>query len=280
MTNTHNESNPNLERENVLTTRMLLDGDFDLADLDRLLQVKIPDIKLSTFLKKRLEECELNADDLAEEARIGRSTVYSTLNGNMKPTQDALLRMAFVLQLTPEETQYMLKLGRRATLSSTTEPRDRVIIVGLNCSLTLAEMDNILMERNFDPLTPVEKTLSSCLEPFMKEMSFVQLLKKSYLYTRDMLTMLQKVSHGDTLRGLDEIADALEQHDLLRIGFVLGMNANQVQRLLRTCGRGYLHSAEKPRDKMIHDGLNQSLSLEEMNALLKENGMTPLIPED
>ena len=63
--------------------------------------------------------------------------------------------------------------------------------------------------------------------------------------------------------------------DLLAIGFVLGVNKVEMQRLLRIAHRAFLNTTQL-RDACILRGLDGGLSLEELNGLLAQEGHAPL----
>ena len=208
-------------------------------------------------------------------ANIGRSTVYKILNGKQLPEQDMLLRMAFVLELSARETQHLLKAGHRAQLTSS-RPRDIVIIAALQNHLSLDEVDELLMERDLTPLTPIEKKLSEFLTPFMKNVSFDQLLRRAHLNTPSFLKLLRHAGPKTGLDALDAVSADLEQDDLIKIAFALHLKSSEVQRMLRICHRAFLNTTDA-RDYFILDGLSSGVTLEEMDAVLKFHHIDPLI---
>lgn len=66
---------------------------------------------------------------------------------------------------------------------------------------------------------------------------------------------------------------------LLSIAFVLHMNIVETQQLLKS-GRRALLTGSDPRDVMIIYGLTNHISLTEMNAILKQRGLEPLLKEN
>ena len=266
------------ERENMSRTRMMLEGKIDLEDLDRYLKDAKPAPKLSNYLITLLAERDMSNEELGVAANIGRSTIYKIIGGKQLPEQDMLLRIAFALELPATEAQQLLKTGRRAQLTAS-RPRDVVIICALNNGLMLEEVDEILMERGFDPLVPEEKKISEFLKPLMADMTFDQLLDKTRLNANGLFTgMLSRAKSGCTLEALDEIADGIDRNDLLGIGFVLGMNKGEMQRLLRIAHRAFLNSTDA-RDMQLLEGISEGHELQKMNAILIEKGMDPLISE-
>lgn len=262
------------ENERVSKTKMLLDGSISLDNLDMYLSSTKPAPKLSAHLTELLIAKGLSNDELAVYANIGRSTIYKIMSGKQLPEQDLLLRIAFVLTLTGEETQLLLKTGHRARLTAD-RPRDIAIIYGLQNGLTLDEMDSILMERGMAPLTPVEKKLSDALAPLMKELTFDELMEKAHLKSPAIMDGIKKINKSPALETFDSIADILEKDDLLRIGFVLHVKPNDMQHLLRISHRAFLN-VKDPRDQEILAGLAAGMALDEMNAVLKAAGLRML----
>jgi transcriptional regulator with XRE-family HTH domain len=82
-----------------------------------------------SYLNKKLGERNLSTAQLFEAAGTERSTGYKIMNGQLLPSRDSLLRVALVLGLDVNETQYLLKVGRRARLT----PRDTRDAVVLHC---------------------------------------------------------------------------------------------------------------------------------------------------
>lgn len=263
------------ERANVSETELLLSGSIDLEKLDEYLKDAKAAPKLSSYLLSLLAERDMSNEELGVAAGIGRSTIYKITSGKQLPEQDMLLRIAFAMELSAKEAQQLLKTGRRAALTAS-RPRDAVIIIGLNNKLMLEEIDEILMGHGFDPLVPAEKKISEYLEPLMGNLSFDQFLQQTHLNNESILEMIRMTKKGMCLEAFDEMIDGLERNDLLRIGFVLGMNKVEVQRLLRIAHRAFLNSTDE-RDAQILEGLAVGMTLEEMDSILLENKMESLI---
>ncbi|MBQ2990935.1 MAG: helix-turn-helix transcriptional regulator [Clostridia bacterium] len=260
--------------ERISKTQIILNGQISLNELDSLLRDVRPAPKFSSHLMNLLAQRDLSNEDFASLANIGRSTVYKILNGKQLPEQDMLLRMAFVLELSAQEAQQLLKAAQRALLTSS-RPRDIAVIVGLNNHLTLDEMDEVLMERSLAPLTPIEKKLSECLAPFTGGVTFDQLLDRAALRTPAFMKILPASGRDADFDVLDAISDDLEKDDLLKIGFALHLKPAEVQRLLRIARRAFLNRTD-PRDCLIIEGLASGMTLEDVNAALKRSHLEPL----
>lgn len=261
-------------KESVSKTKMMLDGSVSLDSLDQILKNAKPALPLKSHLLKLMGEREMSNEDLGIFANIGRSTVYKIMDGKQRPEQDVLLRMAFALELTGEETQELLKAGHRAPLTAS-RPRDIAIIFGLQNGLTLDEMDGILMERGMDPLTPPAKKLSEALSPLMKNTTVNDLAADARLDPKAVREALNKARPDVYLEVFDLLADSLEKDDLLRIGFVLHAKPTEMQHLLRIAHRAFLNSKDS-RDQEILTGLAAGMELEEINAVLAEKNLVQL----
>lgn len=261
-------------KDGVSKTKMMLDGSVSLDSLDQILKNAKPALPLKSHLLKLMGEREMSNEDLGIFANIGRSTVYKIMDGKQRPEQDVLLRMAFALELTGEETQQLLKAGHRAPLTAS-RPRDIAIIFGLQNGLTLDEMDGILMERGMDPLTPPAKKLSEALAPLMKNTTVNDLAAGARLNPKAVKEAMAKAKPDVCLEVFDLLADSLEKDDLLRIGFVLHAKPTEMQHLLRIAHRAFLNSKDS-RDQEILTGLAAGMELEEINAVLAEKNMMQL----
>ena len=255
-------------RQNVINTRMLLEGSITIDNLDSMLQNIDVLPRFSDLLNQyinayndtiRGEEDEddlyITTEKLGNEARISRAKAYDAIKGKYIPEKDALLRIAFTLQRSSEDTQRLLKTAHRAQLSAS-DPRDFAILCGLNSHLTLDEMDGILMERDIKPLMPEQKKLSEVLGPLMGGRTLAQLLQEAGLNTKVRLTANATI---DTL--------LLDRSDLIRIGFALHLPSAKVQSVLRTAGFACL-SRKKDTDKQIIDALDSGKPLDEVRTLL------------
>lgn len=126
------------------------------ADLEELLGRAGKQESVGDILYKKLEERKMSVEVMAELAAISRAGGYKILNDKQRPGQDTLLRIAFVLELDPNETQRLLKAGRCALLTAERK-RDVAVIYGLSNRLSLGEMDGLLLECGFAALVPPAK---------------------------------------------------------------------------------------------------------------------------
>lgn len=127
--------------------------------LEKLLENSSPLKPVSVLIMSKLGDMAL--DKLAVEVGISHAAIYKIRNGKIRPKRDVLLAMAFVLNMTIEETQQFLKSGRRSKLTAS-DPRDVTIIYGLYRGMSLDKMDSLLEEKQFTPLLPQKE---ACLPP-------------------------------------------------------------------------------------------------------------------
>lgn len=142
--------------EKVGPTRQIINAAKAKTDLDSLFPLMGKNDPVGDIIYKFLQKKKMSVEVMSQLAGFARDTGYKIINGQRRAEKDVLLRLAFVLEMTPEETQHLLKSGRRATLSSA-EKRDVVIIYGLSNHMTLGEMDDLLLEHGMKPLVPAGK---------------------------------------------------------------------------------------------------------------------------
>lgn len=119
--------------------------------LEKLLENSSPPKPVSVLIMSKLGDMTL--DKLAVEVGISHAAIYKIRNGKIRPKRDVLLAMAFVLNMTMEETQQFLKSGRRSKLTAS-DPRDVTIIYGRSRGMSLDKMESLLEEKQFAPLVP------------------------------------------------------------------------------------------------------------------------------
>ena len=122
-----------------------------------------------------------------------------------------------------------------------------------------ASLDEML--RQSQPL----KTLPSLILPRLGDMSYDTLGVLAGCSRANIYKMMSGRSHP-------------EKDMLLRIAFVLHMDVEETQQLLKSAHRSALSSGI-PRDICIIYGLMNKLSLSEMDLVLKRKDMQPLWPE-
>lgn len=140
-----------MNQENVNRTVQMIDAMNRGAPLDELLKQSQPLKPLPSLILPKLGD--MSYDTLGVLAGCSRANVYKMMGGRSHPEKDMLLRIAFVLRMSVEETQQLLKSAHRSTLSSGI-PRDICVMYGLMNRLSLEEMDFVLEKKGLQPLWP------------------------------------------------------------------------------------------------------------------------------
>ena len=115
-----------------------------------------PDQKITlesipSYLNRKMGEKTLSTAQLFEAASTERSTGYKIMNGQLLPSRDSLLRVSFALRLDVNETQYLLKVGRRARLTPR-DSRDAVIHHCIIKEASLVDANITLFDAGEEPL--------------------------------------------------------------------------------------------------------------------------------
>ena len=125
---------------------MIKSGQFNPQDI-----CPVPMPSLSACLNELMGPSGLTATTLAELAGLHRSSMFRILSGDTTPSRNVLLSIAFVLGITYEETQTLLKCGGCAALSGSSK-RDILLMDGIISKKSLGEIDEILRESGFKGL--------------------------------------------------------------------------------------------------------------------------------
>lgn len=108
-----------------------------LADKD----FKCP--RIQYYLANLLREHELSPTAFISEMNLERSYGYQMLNGNRKPSREVLIKTAILLRLNLDETQRLLKIGKRSVLYPRIK-NDAIAIFSLEKGLSLQEYQELL----------------------------------------------------------------------------------------------------------------------------------------
>lgn len=109
------------------------------------------DINISVYLNDLLNEHGLQAKDIIIRLNMERSYTYQILNGRRQPTRNFLIRIAFLCQLSVNETQKLLSAARRPILY----PRNRFDAAVLYClqhQLSEEDLNKLLLDIGEDAL--------------------------------------------------------------------------------------------------------------------------------
>ena len=142
--------------DKVGKTRLLIDRMRQGMSFEEILQDVQPTESLASMLLKFTGRAGMSTERMAEFAGLSRAAGYKIMNGKMRPEADSLIRLAFVLELSVDETQALLKSGHRATLSGS-NVRDAAILYGLMNGISLGDMDELLAENGLPVLVPAGK---------------------------------------------------------------------------------------------------------------------------
>lgn len=110
------------------------------------------DIEFTSYLKALLTEHALQPRDVIIRLNMERSYAYQILKGRRNPTRNFLIRIAFLCQLSVDETQKLLTVGNRPILY----PRNRFDAAVLYClqhQLSEEELNELLEDIGEDTIS-------------------------------------------------------------------------------------------------------------------------------
>lgn len=87
-------------------------------------------ISIGDYLFQFLSKTTKSVETIAGLADLNKSSLYRILNAEISPQRNVLLRLSRILEMNLPETQKLLKIAGRATLSGSSS-RDVVIISGI-----------------------------------------------------------------------------------------------------------------------------------------------------
>lgn len=128
-----------------------IDDESYLDEFVKITSTNFSDLSLPNFFQNICKEKGISKSDLIKNAEIDRTYGYQILNGTKKPSRDKLLKLCISASLDIEESNKALKLGNVGQLYPK-NPRDSIIIFGINRKLNLFQIDELLFNRNFDTL--------------------------------------------------------------------------------------------------------------------------------
>lgn len=100
-------------------------------------------MSVASYLDQLLEQYKMSISDFITKTNLSKSFVYQIFAGERNPGRDILLRIAFAMNLTLEETQELLMMGQKGALYPKVR-RDAAIICCLEQRLSLGETDEFL----------------------------------------------------------------------------------------------------------------------------------------
>jgi hypothetical protein len=140
--------------EKKLDTRELMQMIQSSSSLDTLLynhydNIMDPDLK--TQLEKMLKTHSCTIPDVIRKTVLSKSYVYQIFNGSRCPDRETLLKIAFAMELTLDETQHLLTISQRGLLYAKVR-RDAAIIFCLQKKCTLMDTSELLESIGEAPL--------------------------------------------------------------------------------------------------------------------------------
>lgn len=106
---------------------------------------------LASLLNMHMGKRGMSTDVLFERIGMNRATGYRIMNGQRRPSRNALICLALELQMDYSETQKLLKVGRLAQLSPR-DSRDLLILHGIMHNKGLGDTDAALADAELEPL--------------------------------------------------------------------------------------------------------------------------------
>ena len=111
------------------------------------------DDHIGNYLRELLFKYDKKASVISQEAMLHTSYVGNIINGKKRnPSRDALIAICLAIGTELEEVQYLLKYAGQAPLY-VRRKRDVVIWFGFMKHMTLDEVEEKLMQRNYRLLT-------------------------------------------------------------------------------------------------------------------------------
>lgn len=258
-----------METNKKETTLLMIQRAANGESLEQMLKEIKKTKKLNEILLPKMSGINRGAisnEALAELIGCSRAYVYGIMNGKKHPEKDMLLRIAFVLGMSVDETQEMLKTAQRAVLSSK-DRRDVCIIFGLANGLDLETMDEVLVNQGQTPLsvsTKEDEQLHDILSFYLKKngMTGSQLLPKINC-------------SADTLKSILRETEYAPRDLLIRMAFILQIELPELQNMLRLEKQSVL-TIKDERDMFIMNGLANRITPAEMEERLKAQQLEPL----
>lgn len=100
-------------------------------------------VTLQQYLQELLQEHEMSIPDLIVKTILSKSFVYQVFSGKRNPGRDILLRMAFAMHLSIEETQRLFIIAGKGALYPKVH-RDAIIMLCLEKGMSLDEANEFL----------------------------------------------------------------------------------------------------------------------------------------
>lgn len=102
-------------------------------------------------LNELLGKKGMSVDVLADLSGINPASIYRFMNKERNPTRNAIIRMAYAMELSLEETQVLLKSANLSTLSGTRD-RDLIIMAGIINKNFIVDINQKLIDKGMTGL--------------------------------------------------------------------------------------------------------------------------------
>ena len=123
-----------------LFAELKIKSDIEKFIVDNQSEFTLP---LHKYLNELLQKKKLSKSEIIHSLNFDKKYAYHIFSGVKKPSRKKLLAIARALNLTLEETQYLLRYGGYAVLYPR-DPFDAVIISAIEQNLTPVETDRYL----------------------------------------------------------------------------------------------------------------------------------------
>ncbi|MGN0666820.1 MAG: XRE family transcriptional regulator [Huintestinicola sp.] len=104
---------------------------------------------LSDYLKALLAGKEIKPADAIRKSGLDRSYGHQIISGRKAPSRDKLIALSFGMELTPDETNDLLKISCNRTLYAR-DQRDAVIIYALTNRMSIIETNQLLYDKSLE----------------------------------------------------------------------------------------------------------------------------------
>lgn len=95
------------------------------------------------YLEQLLDKYQMSISELITKTLLSKSFVYQIFSGERNPSRDILLRIAFAMHLTVDETQHLFLIGQKGALYPKVR-RDAALMCCLEQKLSLDETEFFL----------------------------------------------------------------------------------------------------------------------------------------
>lgn len=133
----------NLETVELMSLLKNIDNESNLEDYLSKTLNNSKDLLLHEYFSKVFKEKELSKSAVIKNADLDRTYAYEILRGDKKPSRDKILQLCIGANFSLEESNKALKLGNVGELYAKVQ-RDSIIIFGINKSLSIIEINELL----------------------------------------------------------------------------------------------------------------------------------------